>query len=245
MLRVAVCDDQNTELKMLGKLLQHYQELRGDGPIQSKFFEAPGKLLASLSAGERYDLFVLDMMMPEYNGVEVGHAIRNAGLESAIIYITASPDFALDAISVHPEQYLLKPLQPAALFRALDDVLKRMSGQCEPSLSVKTRGGVELLPCRKIVCVEHAARIMRVYAQDRAVLESVSLRVPFETLLEPVLQRPDFLQTHQSYVVNLRHITALLADEIRADNGMLIPISRRNMPEVRQRYREYVSRAAK
>ena len=123
MLRIALCDDQDVELQILKLHLERYQQTRNCGALSIDCFTSSAELVGTLRNDGRYDLFILDMVMPDYNGVEVGRAIRAGGLESAIIYITASPDFALSAISVHPEQYLLKPLDASALYEALDAVI--------------------------------------------------------------------------------------------------------------------------
>lgn len=240
MLRAAVCDDQDAELKMLNKLLEHYGKKLRHQTLETELYSSPRALIRRLEEGARFDFFILDMMMPEYNGVDVGRVIRAAGLESAIIYITASPDFALDAISVHPEQYLLKPLDPQALFYALDSACERINRRSAACLSVRTRGGTELLPYPKVVCVEHVDRIMRVYSEDGGILESVYLREPFEKLTEPILGQPGFVRTHKSYLVNLHHIRTLLQGELRMDTGLLVPISRRNAAEVRRTYLQYM-----
>jgi DNA-binding LytR/AlgR family response regulator len=242
LLRFAVCDDQNTELLMLNRLLTHYGQARLDGDIRVDLYSSPSELLDRLTGGIQYDFYILDMIMPGYNGVEVGRAIREAGQESVIIFITASTDFALDAISVHPEQYLLKPLDPQKLYRALDESRNRSAIAGGAHLTVKTREGAETLNANGIVCLEHTGRIMRVYTHSGRVFESVCLRQPFETLAEPLLRLPEFLQTHKSYIVNLRHLRTVLPDSVRTDTGLVIPISRRNTAEVRRRYQDFISK---
>lgn len=241
MLKIAVCDDQAMDLKILELHLREYRRRNRCGPFDVDWFTSSAELVERLQGGRRYDLFILDMMMPEYNGVEVGRAIRADGLDGAIIYITATADFALDAISVHPEQYLLKPLDPEALYQALDAVVGRKRDRERHCLTVKTREGIELLPCGEIVCVEHAGRVMRVYTADGAVRESVYLRASFESLVQPLLRRPGFIMTHKSYVVSLAHVRALQAAACLTDTGMEVPVSRRNAAEVRQQYLRFLA----
>lgn len=241
MLTIAVCDDQEMDLKILELHLKEYRRQNRCGPFQVDWFTSSAELVERLREGRRYDLFILDMMMPEYNGVEVGRTIRADGLDGAIIYITATADFALDAIGVHPEQYLLKPLDPEALYQALDAVVGRRQGRARQCLALKTREGIEQLPYGEIVCVEHAGRVMRVHTAAGDPRESVYLRSSFETLVQPVLQRPGFLMTHKSYVVNLAHVRALQASSCLTDTGLEVPVSRRNAAEVRQRYLRFLA----
>lgn len=236
MLRFAVCDDQTFELKMLGKLLECYQQKRDCKSFQTDFYASSAKLLQRLSNGTAYDLYILDMMMPEYNGVEVGRKIRMNKQDSVIIYITASPDFALDAISIHPEQYLLKPIHPACLYQTLDNVIAHFDGREDLFFPVKTRGGLEQLPYREIVCIEHAERVMRVFTADGKFHESIYLRGSFGKLMEPVLCQSDFIQTHQSYLVNLRYARSLQTGSLWMNIGIRVPVSRRNAADVRQRF---------
>jgi DNA-binding LytR/AlgR family response regulator len=241
MLKIAVCDDQEMELKILELHLDRYQQLRQCGAFEVRWYTSSAELVKQLQAGEHYDLFILDMMMPEYNGVEVGRAIRDSGLESAIIYITASADFALDAIRVHPEEYLLKPLNTEALYQALDVVLERLENRSRQFLTVKTRAGMQAIPCQEIVCVEHAGRVAKFHMENQTALESVYLRAPFEVLVEPLLRQTEFIQTHKSYLVNLRHVRTLQPANMVTDTGMEIPISRRNAAEVKQRYTQFLA----
>jgi two-component SAPR family response regulator len=77
--------------------------------------------------------------MADKNGIDIGNQIRRAGCNNAIIYITTSDDFALDAYSVHAVRYLLKPISEHSFFEALDYALSYAEVQKSPTYAIKTR----------------------------------------------------------------------------------------------------------
>jgi DNA-binding LytR/AlgR family response regulator len=61
------------------------------------------QLYARIKEKELADLYILDMIMPEKTGIELGNKLRQCGSEKGIIYITTSDEFAMDAYDVSAE----------------------------------------------------------------------------------------------------------------------------------------------
>ena len=59
--------------------------------------------------------------MPALNGIELGREIRGFDRASSVIFLTSSPEFALDSYSVKASDYIVKPASKERLFMALDD----------------------------------------------------------------------------------------------------------------------------
>ena len=70
-----------------------------------------------------FDLYLLDIIMPNENGIDLGRKIHTIDKGGTIFYLTSSIDFAVDAFSVKASQYLLKPIEQIKLLDALDKVL--------------------------------------------------------------------------------------------------------------------------
>jgi DNA-binding response OmpR family regulator len=85
-----------------------------------------GAEAAELSYENKYDLYIFDINVPEINGIELLEDLRNAGDNTATIYITALVD--LDSISkafnAGAEGYLKKPFFPEELLIRVDARLK-------------------------------------------------------------------------------------------------------------------------
>lgn len=89
-------------------------------------------------AGENpVDLALLDINMPGMTGLALARRLRELNPRTAVIFLTASDRYALDAYEVHPTSYLLKPLDEARLSQLLN--LRRRAPRFD---SPATAGGV-------------------------------------------------------------------------------------------------------
>ena len=74
MLRIAICDDQPKELDIMGEYIKEYLGIHPwEAEIQE--FPHPDKLLTATES-ERFHLYILDIVMPMVNGLELGKEIR-------------------------------------------------------------------------------------------------------------------------------------------------------------------------
>ena len=92
----------------------------------------------------RVDLAILDIDMPEMNGIVLAEKIREINPFTSVIFLTAYARFALDAYSVHPSGYLLKPFDENELAREVDYALAGPRKQSSSRISVRTFGSFEM-----------------------------------------------------------------------------------------------------
>ncbi|MCB2076504.1 MAG: response regulator transcription factor [Novosphingobium sp.] len=71
------------------------------------------------------DLVLLDMAMPEVDGLSVARALGDRECCPAIIFVTAFDGFAVEAFDCDAVDYVLKPVAPERLERAIDRALQR------------------------------------------------------------------------------------------------------------------------
>ena len=121
-MKLAICDDDKQELTHILSLLVSYQRQHTiDISIQTfqNSFE-----LACAAPEERYDLYLLDIIMPGLNGMELAREIRNFDKAADIIFLTTSPEFAVESYTVKATNYLMKPVSEEKLFHTLDEILE-------------------------------------------------------------------------------------------------------------------------
>ena len=59
---------------------------------------------------EHYDIYLLDVVMPGLNGIELAKEIRSSDKAADIIFLTSSPEFAVESYTVKASNYLVKPV---------------------------------------------------------------------------------------------------------------------------------------
>jgi two-component system alkaline phosphatase synthesis response regulator PhoP len=83
--------------------------------------------LARALSGE-FDLVILDVMLPKKNGFEVCRELRQAGVDSAVLMLTAKTQVVdkVVGLKLGADDYLSKPFDPAELLARLEALLRRV-----------------------------------------------------------------------------------------------------------------------
>ncbi len=233
-MRVAVCDDDPQELLRVLDWLASYQEQRQLKLCWQGFGNATDLLAAMDEAA--YDLLLLDVMMPGLNGMQAAHEIRQKNEHVQIVFLTSSPEFAVESYSVQAANYLLKPATQERLFPVLDKILNEMRHP-EAALTVQCRGSVFRLPYDKLESVEVMAKMLYFHMADGSSREIHGKLSDYEAVL---LAQPGFYKVHRSYLVNLRWVAEVRLGELTTLSGRRIPIARSVYPQMRTAYTEYL-----
>ncbi len=124
MIKIAFCDDDMEVLHQMNELLDRYRVERNED-ITYAAFQSPFELLTEIEKGIRPDILFLDVVMPGQNGMDVAKEIRQYDTNMKIIFLTSSPEFAVESYSVGAYFYQLKPIWEESFFRLMDEVLGR------------------------------------------------------------------------------------------------------------------------
>ncbi len=236
-MKIAVCDDNKEELQQLEHLLNEYLTVYPfDEGISICFFESSAALLVEIESGRHFDLFLLDVLMPEVNGLELATKIRKTDTVSKIVFLTSSSEFAVDSYSVSAFHYLLKPVEKEKLFPALEKARNDFFNDSGQSIIVKAKAGLCKIDFRDLVYVEVIGRTLCFQKKD-GVLTEISGTL---SEIEPhLLADKRFVKPHRSYIVNMDHIRGLSPQGITTLNSLCIPMSRNALKEVKQSYLDY------
>ena len=127
LLRAYVVDDESLAVQRLTRLLEETGRVQVVGSTTDA--EAA---LAFLQAND-VDVLFLDIQMPELNGFELLERLER---DPFVVFTTAYDHYAIDAFTVNSIDYLLKPVEPDRLARALDKLRsRRTSGRCRSARS--------------------------------------------------------------------------------------------------------------
>lgn len=230
-MKIAICDDDNAELQHILNLLSTYQKEHNRKLIYKGFtssFE-----LASTASQEQYDMYLLDVIMPILSGMELAKEIRSFDKAADILFLTSSPEFAVESYTVKASNYLLKPIVRETLFPALDDVLEKKGLEQEKSIVVKSVIGVRRILLCNLVCVEAFNRKIIYYLRNGEQLECSDR---FSTICDVLLKYPEFILPHRSFLVNMNFIRTISSLDIQLQNGKILPLAQRRLTEIRKCY---------
>ncbi len=236
MRRIAVLDDEIACLDFVSALLSEYEASRNEHFAVERF-SSSSDLLDKIENGDVYDIYLFDINMPGITGMSVAMELRKRSCDSPIIFLTSSPDFALQAFGVNATHYLLKPYCRDDFFNAMDKAIRTIGEQRPQMILLKTSNGYQSVSLNKIIYCESDNHNQRICLMDG---ESLYIRISFAELCERLSPFSRFYPCGKTYIINLARIEKLLSDNAVMENGDSLSVPRRSMPSLKAAYLNYL-----
>lgn len=234
MLKLAICDDDIRELSHISNLINKYQNEK-NYPLKYETFSNVIGLLENMNRCT-FDILLLDILMPGINGMKAAHKIREFDNEIKIIFLTSSPEFAVESYAVGAYYYLVKPGTEDKLFPLLDKLIFEAQ-KAEEALHIKSSSGITRIPLNRLEFLEVMNKRLFFHLADGSVKEIHGSLSDFETQL---VCRDEFIKVHRSYIVNMNYIQEINSKELITYTKHRVPTSRLLSEKVRQAYMEYL-----
>lgn len=222
MIIVAICEDERYILEELRKKVEKY--------INRKSLDASIKTFTSgeelLKAKKKFDIILLDLMLPGIDGLEVA---RQISCRSRIIFVTSYREYAVEAFDANAVHYLVKPVTEERLFSALDRAVNQTEQMDNQSLTLMKSGKTQVIFIRDILYCEvfnHQVRIHTVHGT----YDYFGTLDMLETKLDE-----RFFRCHRSFVVNMSCVAGQEKGVAILINGERIFISRRKQADFMQK----------
>ncbi|MEY8433398.1 LytTR family DNA-binding domain-containing protein [Lachnospiraceae bacterium 48-42] len=222
MIIVAICEDERYILEELRKKVEKY--------INRKSLDASIKTFTSgeelLKAKKKFDIILLDLMLPGIDGLEVA---RQISCRSRIIFVTSYREYAVEAFDANAVHYLVKPVTEERLFSALDRAVNQTEQMDNQALTLIKSGKTQVIFIRDILYCEvfnHQVRIHTVHGT----YDYFGTLDMLETKLDE-----RFFRCHRSFVVNMSCVAGQEKGVAILINGERIFISRRKQTDFIQR----------
>ena len=235
MIKIAFCDDDMEVLHQMNELLDRYRVERNED-ITYAVFQSPFELLTEIEKGIRPDILFLDVVMPGQNGMDVAKEIRQYDTNMKIIFLTSSPEFAVESYSVGAYFYQLKPIWEESFFRLMDAVLAECEKKKKNSLILRSKDGITRIDLQQLEYCEVLGRKLLFHLEDGAVLESAG---SLDDLAGQLMQYSNFFRPHRSFLVNMEYIQNISSRSIKMVNDAEIPIPHGKCSEIKNTYMEY------
>ena len=227
-LRVVVAEDEPLAAAALARELEALD-------CQVVAITGTGDAAIAACLAHRPQLCVTDVAMPGRDGLAVARALRAAAPDIRVVFVTAHPQFAVDAFAEDVLDFVPKPVRRSRLAEALARVQRAVSsGRDEPRLVVGERGALHVLGVREIEWIQADGATLWLHTAHRAWATRERMQV-----LEERLAPHGFLRVHRSALVRATAIVSLVngadgAPSLVLRSGTRVRVARDRVADVRE-----------
>lgn len=223
-MKIAVCDDDLLCRQQIAAAVQGYF---GSRDVALSVFSRGSALLEETAKTGGFDLYILDVLMPEINGIQLGMRLRQMGDTGKIVFLTSSPDYALDAFRAMATDYLLKPVTQESISAVLDRILPAVSAQKSKSLILRTKESAIHIDFDTLLYTELVKKTVVYHLVGGREVESMSIRSTFSEAMQELLRDSRFALCGSGRMVNLHHISELNSEYLVFKTGETLHIGKR------------------
>lgn len=234
LIKIAICDDDARWLESIKEDVSKWAS-GYDIQVMIYIFDNGDQLLEHCRR-EHTDILLLDIMMPLLNGMDAAHEIREQDQHMKIIFLTSSPEFAIESYDVKASGYLLKPAPYEKLCAVLNDCVQTIDVNPE-SITIRTAFGYQNIYLYQIECVEAQNKKVVFTISDGIVLETLGTFSYYEEILNC---EKGFFKCHRSYLVYIPAVDHFTASEIMTKGGCRVPIARGKRKAFEEFYFSYM-----
>jgi len=231
-MRIIIIDDEPLARSLLTEMLADEQGIEVVAECNDGF--------EGMKAIQEYqpDLIFLDIQMPKITGFELLELLDDP---PQVIFTTAYDEYALKAFEVNALDYLMKPISPDRLKKALEKVEVKLKTPVKNSLFegkvpqlpeqaqrivVKDAGNIKIIPLADVLYLEAADDYVKINIAEKYFLKHQTMGN-----FEQQLPAHQFVRIHRSYIVNIQHIHKVELYEkeqycVILRNNAKLPVSR-------------------
>lgn len=235
MYRIAVCDDDQL---FLGEMTEALKKYFADSGVLHTIVTYQGGfgLIHDVEERVQFDIYILDIEMPGYSGIDVIKAIERNGSQPVIILVTSHLKYAVDSYAYNVLRFIPKPELKSRLPFALNAALARLDKQNALCYVVQSKRRYEKLMFGEIAYIYKEGKNSVFVLMDTIIKERKTLECVYAEL-----NSDDFMFIDRCTIVNLQMIKGLDQKSMRIllKNGAAIVIAKIRMKELKQKLNSY------
>ena len=205
--RIAIAEDDRQYREQIRQYLRRY-ERENDCAFSITEFEDGDAVVEHYTAD--YDILLLDIELPLLSGMQAAEESRRRDADVVIIFITNSPQYAIQGYRVSALDYLVKPVSYPALAESIRRALLQRDRSRDRFLVLNERSGRQRIRIRGIRYVEVRDHDLTYHTVDG----DLQVRGTFREA-EEMLTRSGFFRCNKGILVNLAYVDGVDGQDIR------------------------------
>lgn len=232
MYHIFICDDEKRFTEVLEKRVETCLKEQGQSYEIQIFYN--GIEMFQAMQKKAPEILLLDIDMPEISGMELAEQIFSSNMNTNVIFVTNRDDLVFQAKHYQPFRFIRKEKLNQELDEAICHLINKLEKD-EKMWEVQTKNGTEILALKNILYIESCKHYLRIRHMDG----ECEMREKISNL-EKWMSNYGFVQTHRSYLVNVRYMKMVRANEVELENGEILSVSRDKAQEVKKKQMIYL-----
>lgn len=218
MYNLLLCDDNEVFLSETEKMIKNTISDIGCNIVSLK---NPADAVDLIREGIGFDIAVLDIEMPEKNGIDLAKEFNEKFPDCRIIYLTNHIVYVSDVYETNHTYFVLKEDMdkklPPAIFKAIDEITR----QKNDFIILSSKNKKIVVRISDILYCERYMRTTEIVTSQKSVSVSQNLDEIFERL-----KNSSFTRCHKSFIVNMDKVSEIFRNKYVFESGKEVPISR-------------------
>lgn len=229
MYNIGICDDGRSVCTSLEKMILQYAE-KQEIPVEINIWYTGESLCEYLQEKQQIDILFLDIELFKMTGIQAGNYIRNRLEDRSmqIIYISGKSSYAKELFKTQPMDFLVKPLTQKDIDETLNLAFKILKKDMQ-KFEFHLGHDFYYISFGDIIYFSSEGRKIKIF--------TIHGEHEFYGKLRDATNRlsDNFLVIHHSFVVNSEYVLRYNYDTVELVNGTILPISKANRKQVRER----------
>jgi len=217
-INIAVCEDNSEDMAYVRSAIY------GTGTLcsVSEYQNAESLLWDIETECKQFDIFLLDIYLPEKSGVEAARRIRAKNENAPIIFISSSEEFYREAFDIYAFHYLIKPIDHDIFADVLEKAVRITDKERNYNLKITYKGKSSVLKYSEIAYISSFNHTLCFHMRDGGEYTSYGKLDELAAQIKSEL----FVRCHKSFIVNLANVREMDTDGFRTNDDKYVPISR-------------------
>lgn len=235
-LRVCICEDEEINQILLNDIIKYYCKSKHLEFDIIKYFSG-NALLDDFKESLVYpDILFMDIDLQDTNGFTVCQTLRKANYKGIIIFITESPEYAVQGYKVDARGYLLKPFDVQEICQTFDRIL---GNNGKIAYTIKVYNQIIRIPLHEIYYIESQNTRCIIHCNGN-ITYTIYKKL---SEVEEEIDSTQFLRCHRSYLVNMDAIKMADATSFILHSGDTVPIKAKESKPIKDKYIQYVKKS--
>lgn len=234
MVYIAVCDDDRKLREDIGNIVNRSCD-RAGVLWKTEYFEGSVQLRDELQGGAYFDILLLDIEMPEMDGITFALDVKAYLTDVMVIFVSFHDKYIFKCFSVHPYYFVRKMELETELPKVMDAALQVAGRREDKCLVVENQRVLEKILFKDIIYIWHRGKYVNIESADgkcikaRKTLKQIFNELPAE----------EFEWADRGYIVGLRHILRFNGRMVILTNDIGLDISKDRLAELRKRVKDF------